>query len=520
LPFKYIIMKKYFNIKWLLLAGVVMAATLNACEKDDVSEPQIVQLLSFGPTGAMHGDTLRFIGTLLDQISEIQLTGATVPKASFISQTSEEIRIIIPESTQKGFVTLKTPDLEIVSKTILDLSVVPTITSMTKEARPGSNITIKGNHLDWITSVTFAKDIVDSTFVSQNISELVVTVPDNAETGKLIFSSGGTDPVTFESDSTLIVTLPVATSFSPNPVKHQTNLTIIGTNMDLVKKVSLPGVSSAITTFVSQSATQVVVKVPSETVSGKVTLYPASNVPSVSATTMNITYPAITDMTPNPVAIGSNLTITGTNLDIAKSVSFQGVATPVTSFVSQSATSLVVVVPTGSINGKITLGIINTNQTVLSASALNIVGYVVPGGPTYPIFDDVIKWSGWIGGGWGGNYDGANGSPVKRGTASLRISYVGQWGVPLQLGGANISLAPYTTFTLAIYGATGSNGKTINIGFNEADGKTVTIVEGAWTVFDIPLSQIPSDGTLRYLYLKNYSPPGDYTIYVDDMGLN
>jgi hypothetical protein len=262
--------------------------------------------------------------------------------------------------------------------------------------------------------------------------------------------------------------------------------------------------------------------VPSETVSGKVTLYPASNVPSVSATNLNITYPAVADMAPNPVAIGSNVTITGTNLDLVKSVSFQGVATPVTSFVSQSATSLVVVVPVGSINGKITLGIINTSQTVLSSTSLSIIGYVVPGGPAFPIYDDAItaNWNGWIGGGWGGTKDLANASPVVRGTASIKISYVGQWGVPLQLGGAAISLAPYTTFKVSIYGGAGSSGKSINIGFNETDGKTVNIVEGAWTNFEIPLSQISSFTTLTHLYLKNYSAAGDFTIYVDDMGLN
>jgi hypothetical protein len=225
-------------------------------------------------------------------------------------------------------------------------------------------------------------------------------------------------------------------------------------------------------------------------------------------------------MDPNPVAIGSNLTITGTNLDLVKSVAFQGVATAVTSFVSQSATSLVVAVPVGSINGKITLGIINTNQTVLSSSSLSIVGYVVPGGPAYPIFDDVLKWNGWVGGGWGGTKDVANASPVVRGTASIKISYVGQWGVPLQLGGGNISLVPYTSFKVSIFGGPGSAGKSINIGFNEADGKTVTIVEGAWTNFDIPLGQISSATTLTHLYLKNYSAAGDFTIYVDDMGLN
>jgi len=266
-----------------------------------------------------------------------------------------------------------------------------------------------------------------------------------------------------------------------------------------------------------------VLKVPSEAISGKVTLYPASNVPSVSAGTMNLAYPAIADMAPNPVAIGSNLTVTGTNLDLVNSIAFQGVSTPVTTFESQSATSIVVKVPAGAINGKITLGIINTSQTVLSANILTIEGYIVPTGPVFPIYEDGItaNWNGWIGGGWGGTVTLNNPSPVKRGTASAKITYVsGGWGVPLQLGGANISLAPYTTFRVSIYGGTGSNGKSVNIGFNEADGKTVTIVEGAWTNFDIPLGQISSATKLTHLYLKNYSSSGEFTIYVDDMGLN
>jgi hypothetical protein len=65
-------------------------------------------------------------------------------------------------------------------------------------------------------------------------------------------------------------------SFSPNPVKHNTNLTINGTNLDLARQVMLPGVSRAIprTAFISQSATQLVVRVDSATVKGKVTWFP------------------------------------------------------------------------------------------------------------------------------------------------------------------------------------------------------------------------------------------------------
>ena len=59
----------------------------------------------------------------------------------------------------------------------------------------------------------------------------------------------------------------------------------------------------------------------------------------------------------------------------------------------------------------------------------------------------------------------------------------------------------------------------MNVGFNEVDGKTITIVEGQWTDFTIPLSQISSASTLSFLYFKNYSASGDFTIYVDNLGI-
>ena len=91
--------------------------------------------------------------------------------------------------------------------------------------------------------------------------------------------------------------------------------------------------------------------------------------------------------------------------------------------------------------------------------------------------------------------------------------------MPFQLGGANVSLGGYTELRVSIYGGTGSNGKSVNVGFNEADGKTITIVEGQWTDFIIPISQISSASTLTHLYLKNVSASGAFTIYADNLGI-
>jgi hypothetical protein len=506
-----------------LICFILSVGIFSSCKKDNADAGSgKVELLSFGPTGAKHGDTLRFVGRNLTKVTEIQFTGtgATVAQKDFKQQTTDLILVIVPQSAEKGFVTLKTPEGDIVSKTQFNLNVIATVSAITPpQARPGENITITGNFLNWVNRVTFGRDKVVTSFVSKTINQLVVKVPEDAQTGPLILSYQGTDSSFVQTTDTLKVTLPVATSLTPNPVKHNTNLTITGTNLDLVKQVLLAGVSKPITSFVSQTATQLVVRIDSATVKGKVTLTAASGVQTVSTSDLDVVMPSVTNMTPNPIDIGANLTITGTNLDIVKSISFVGVNNSVTSFFSQTPTQIVVVVPAGTVTGKVTLGIINTGQSVKSANDLGINGSSVP---PIIIYDDAITsaWNGWIGGGWGGVKDLNNTSPVRSGSKSIKIDYVdGGYGVPLQLGGANISLGGYTSLKVSIYGGAGSGSKTVNIGFNEADGKTVTVVEGQWTDFTIPLSQISAAGTLTHLYIKNYSATGAFTIYVDNLGV-
>jgi hypothetical protein len=346
-----------------------------------------------------------------------------------------------------------------------------------------------------------------------------LTVPEDAQTGSLMIFYGGTDSMEVETDQILNVTLPAITGIAPTPVRHESNVTITGTNLDLVKEVIFSGVSTPVTAFESKTATQLVVKVPRSTTKGKITLKVASGVTVQSSTDLDVVLPVITNMTPNPVDPGANLTITGTNLDLVKGISFVGVTNEVTTFVSKSATQIVVTVPTGSVTGKPTFTMTNSTLSVKSTNDLAIVGSAVP---PIIIYDDVTTaaWNGWTGNGWGGTKDVNNTSPVRSGSKSVKIDYTsGGYGVPWQLGGANISLGGYTSLKVSIYGGAGSNGKSVNIGFNEQDGKTVTLVEGQWTDFTIPLSQISTTSTLTHLYIKNYSATGAFTIYVDNLGL-
>ena len=514
------------NTKLIALICMVMSVgLLTSCEKEENASSGKIELLSFGPTGASHGDTLRFFGRNLDQVTAVVFTGtnATVEKSAFKTHTSSLILLIVPEGAEKGLVTLKTPQGDIVSKTVLNLGVTAQISSITDEARPGSNITISGSYLNWIERITFAENKVVETFVSKTFNELVVTVPDDAQTGPLLIFYGGTDSLEIETTDTVKVTLPIAIGFSPNPVKHAENVTITGTNLDLVREVMFTGVPAPVTTFVSQSASQLVVKVPGSTKNGSVTLEAASGVQTTSAASLDLVWPSVTTMTPNPVDPGANLTITGTNLDLVTSITFENAAA-VSSFVSQSPTQIVVTVPNGVAQGVITLGVLNSSVTVLSTDILQITGAVPPPTISFPIYNDAVtsNWtgnSGWVGGGWGGTANYNNSSPVREGTKSVKIDYTGGWGSPMQLGGANISLTPFTSLKISVYGGPGSNGKKINVGINTADKYTITIVEGQWTDYAIPVSTLGVTN-LNEIWIKEYNGSGGFSIYVDALGLN
>src|SRR5215213_7822275 len=240
-----------------LLSLILMVTTFLSCNKDDndKANDSKTTLYSFGPTGAKVGDTLRFIGTKLDQVTSVKFTGlnALVDKANFKSQTSDLITLLVPATTEKGKLVLKLSNGDsIVTKTALNIGVKTTVTSITSQARPGTNVTIKGDYLNWIDRVTFNKNKLVTTFVSQSQTQLVVKIPDDAETGTLVLHYSGTDSADLETKDTLHVTLPVTTSFNPNPAKHGTNVTINGSDLDLVKKVYFNGVTNAVTTFVSQ----------------------------------------------------------------------------------------------------------------------------------------------------------------------------------------------------------------------------------------------------------------------------
>jgi len=599
-------MIKLSSFKLLALVSIILSfGIVTSCDKnDDEVTSDKLQLLSFGPTGAKHGDTILFIGNKLDKVTAIQFTGtnAVVNQADFKKQSSRLIALLVPPAAEKGYVTLKTPEGDIVSKTQFNLDVLTGVTSITAQARPGQNVTITGTYLNWVDRVTFSKDKTVTVFVSKTQTQLVVKIPDDAETGPLILHYTGTDSNFVQTADTLKVTLPLTTTMSPNPVKPLTDLTITGTDLDLAKKIIFTGVSAPVTTFVSQSATQLVVKIPETAKKGKLTLEAASGVKTTSSNDLDIVLPNTTGLSPNPINLAANLTITGTDLDLVKKVIFSGVAPAVTtfvsqsttqlvvkvpagardgkvkleaastvqttssndldivlpaitgispspidpgqdltitgtgfdvvtsvvflnvpavtSFVSQSATQIVVKVPNGALKGKVAVGVSNPSDTVQSSDILEITGLPPLADFTFPIYTDAAQ-NGFQDWSYTATHDFANTENVRQGTKAIKAIYGGNTyqGITFH-NGSTLSTSGYTKLEFSVFAEPSLNGKKLQVvtnGSYSGSVPQVTLVGGEWTTFSVTLSSMGSPTGISEIVLQSAGFTG--TVYIDHVGL-
>ena len=172
---------------------------------------------------------------------------------------------------------------------------------------------------------------------------------------------------------------PKITSFTPTTAPSGAIVTITGTNFTGATAVSFGG--TAATSFNVASATSITAVVAGGT-SGVVSVTaPGGTVTSTGF--VFIPAPTITSFTPTTAAIGSTITITGTNFTGATAVSFGG--TPATSFNVASATSITAVVAGG------TSGVVSVTTP---GGAVTSSGFIFIPAPTITNFTPTTATSG------------------------------------------------------------------------------------------------------------------------------
>jgi hypothetical protein len=338
--------RKYKQLSQFIAAVAIMLLMVvgfTSCDKSDTADDKII-LKSFGPSPALRGGELRFIGNNMNQVIAVVIPG-TAEITSITPVNDREIKIIIPQDAMPGKVVLKTPQGDITTMTMLTYEEPIIISSVTTgNLKVGDVLTIEGDYLNLIKEVIFFDGVVvpQTAFVSQTRKKLEVKVPAEAQTGKIRISNGAEIPIEVYSTTDVNIVLPTFTSFAPTTIKAGNNLTITGKDMNLIASIVFGGDKKMTTFTVNQSFTTITVAVPTDAKDGTIKLIAKSGVEIVNATPLTMLMPTELAVSPLTVKNGKTLTITGKDLDLVSEIKIGDLVAAIT---SKTATEIKLTVP-------------------------------------------------------------------------------------------------------------------------------------------------------------------------------
>ncbi|WP_340111743.1 IPT/TIG domain-containing protein [Maribellus mangrovi] len=346
------------------------------------SEPISIDNLS--PGTIKPGQEITITGEYLNLIKEVIFTErVSVGDSSFTAQSRKEIKLIVPEEAQTGTIAVSNgAEDPIVVYSETELAVVtPTLTAVSPSpVKAGTTLTITGTDLDLVKRIDLGGGKIINEFASQSETSITLTVPADTKDGKVTVYPASM--VAIESSEDVVMVVPTV-NVSPTTIKNGGEITVTGTDLDLVTAVTFAGGAGG--TITDLTETEMKVLVPDAAVSGDLVFSTAAD-KSVSGGEITIIKPTITEITPNPVSAGNEITITGTDLDLVVSVTFAGDVTVDVS--PESETSITLEVPVDAESGDLTLTMVN-GETVVSSLIVDkpLFCYI----PILPGENDTIK---------------------------------------------------------------------------------------------------------------------------------
>ncbi|MFA9214213.1 MAG: IPT/TIG domain-containing protein [Candidatus Methylacidiphilales bacterium] len=291
-----------------------------------------------------------------------QTTGSTITSPVWFTQPINSVN----NSALTVGVSGLTTSLANIYLTVTENNAPPVVTRFVPSAGPvGANVSIFGRNFTGTTALNFFNGVSQSTFTVVNDTTITTTIPVGATTGVLsATNANGTGTSTAQLT---VIQVPTVTSFSPSAGTFGTVVSILGTNFSTATQVQFNGINA--TSFTIINSTNITAIAPSNSLAtGNITVInPAGS--GVSLNTFTIYgVPTISSFTPSSGAVGTLVTINGSNFNAISNVRFNGVNT---SFTVNSSTSISAFVPTGATTGLVTIvngsgtGTSGTNFTVL-----------------------------------------------------------------------------------------------------------------------------------------------------------
>lgn len=213
-------------------------------------------------TGKKPGDKISQKGTNLDLVNVLTVAGESV--AYLVNDGV--IEYTLPETTPAQATVSVWPASGVECPIAYIGMMLPTELKATPatDVKAGDKIVITGKDLDVVYNVQFTGAAEASGIEDQSATSITVVVPADAQSGDITLNckSGATATVA------IVTAKPVAESYNPSPADAGEVVTIKGQNLELVSQITFTD-NLVVTEFVSQSETELSVKVPATAVSGE-----------------------------------------------------------------------------------------------------------------------------------------------------------------------------------------------------------------------------------------------------------
>lgn len=307
------------------------------------------------------GTEITFTGTDFDLITGVTFAGGTTiavgdDGCSYV-ENDGKITVTVPQTALTG-----TVKLNLANGTWLECPVLsvpqPKVTNVDGTFKKGAAIVLTGENLNLVASLRFpgtGGEVItitkgDDGFTETDGTSISFSFPSDAQDGTAVMvTDAGAEIEAFVYETVA----PTSITVSPVPVKAKNVLTIIGENLDLVTEVSLPNVG--VTDF-TYNENKITLTVPEKAQAGKIVLTTCHG-KSVEAD-YTLVEPKIESITPASPGAGSEITLTGTDLDLVESIKFNGCDQPA-GVNSSSEGVITVTIPATASTGNLILNLKN-----------------------------------------------------------------------------------------------------------------------------------------------------------------
>ena len=329
-----------------------------------------IELESFSPASVKADDVLTIKGDYLNLIHEVVFSeDVVVSEKNFVSHSRYEIKVKVPVEARTGVIGLGDLDETLEENAELIPNVIysekelvvaqPEVTLMTATRYvAGASVKISGKNFQYVAKLNLPGAPATEFSVNAAGTEITFTLPDTAQDGEAVLvAKSGVEVKAGE----YVTVVPTSLAAAPAPVKAGAVLTITGNDLALVSGIDLPGAAGV----EFDKADAITLTVPDTATEGDAVL----NMVNGKSVTVAFTLvkPAFASFSANPAAAGSDIIITGTDLDLVKSVTFGG---NLTVEVEATATSITVAVPTTAETGAVMLNL--ANKTSVECESLTV----------------------------------------------------------------------------------------------------------------------------------------------------